>query len=80
MLTEEDFKDWKHHPMTQELMKILESKRDELRRSWEGGSLTDYSLETTALVNVGNLGTCKGYAYVTEFTYEDYSTEIENGK
>lgn len=75
-LTEEEFNEWKMHPGTKELIRILEAKRDALRRSWEGGSFTDYSIETTALVNVGNLGTCKGYAFVTEFTYEDYITEI----
>lgn len=57
-------------------MRLLEQKRDELRQQWEGGSFTDYSAETTVLVNVGNLGTCKGYAFVQELDYEQLSGEL----
>ena len=77
-LTEEEFNEWKLHPMTQALMEVLAAKREALRQQWEGGSFTDYSLETTALINVGNLGTCKGYAFVADLTYEDYLAELED--
>lgn len=77
-LTEEEFNEWKLHPMTQALMGVLAAKREALRQQWEGGSFTDYSLETTALINVGNLGTCKGYAFVADLTYEDYLAELED--
>lgn len=73
--TEEEFKEWLLHPVTQEVMKVLAAKREDLRQLWEGGSFTDYSAETTVLVNVGNLGTCKGYAFVMDLTYEDLETE-----
>ena len=76
-LTEVEFLEWKQHPMTQALMDVLRAKREELKNQWEGGSFTDYTSEATVLVNVGNLGTCKGYAFVTDLTYEDYISEIE---
>ena len=76
--TEEEFKEWLQHPATQTLMKVLGARREELRRQWEGGSFTDYAKDTTALVNVGNVGTCKGYAFVMELTYEDL--ELDDGK
>ena len=57
---------------------MLQAKREELRQLWEGGSFTDYTLEGTALVNVGNVGTCKGYAFVTELTYDDYIAELDD--
>ena len=79
-LTEEEFLAWLQHPVTVEIRRVLEMKRDTLRRQWEGGSFTDYAIETTALVNVGNLGTCKGYAFVAELTYEDYLTEVDDGE
>lgn len=78
-LTEEEFNEWWGHPGTRALVRILHAKREELRQDWEGGSFTDYSKDTTALVNVGNLGTCKGFAFVTEFSYEQYLTEIDDG-
>ncbi len=79
-LTEEEFNDWKMHPVTQAIVEVLEAKRETLRRMWEAGSFTDYDTSTTALVNVGNLGQCRGYAFVTELTYEDYLSEIDDGK
>ena len=77
--TEEDFKAWLQHPVTQSVIKLLHMKREELRQQWEGGAFADYAIETTALVNVGNLGTCKGYAFVTDLTYEQFSSEIDDG-
>lgn len=79
-LTEAEFNEWKQHPMTQALMEILEAKRDVLRRQWEGGSFTDYDKGTTALVNVGNVGICRGLAFVAELTYEDYVSEIDDAE
>jgi hypothetical protein len=78
MLSEEDFNAWKDHPATKEIIALLHAKREELRQRWEGGSFTDYSQDTTALINVGNLGQCKGYAFVTDLTYEQYVTEKDN--
>lgn len=80
MIDEEMFNDWKRHPMTQALIAVLEAKRDILRRQWEAGSFTDYAKDGTVLVNVGNMGTCKGYAFVAELTYDDYVSEIDDGE
>jgi len=79
-LTEEEFNEWRLHPGTQAIIAVLEAKRDSLRRQWEAGSFTDYDAGTTSLINVGNLGTCRGYAFVSELTYEDYVTEIDDGE
>lgn len=79
-LTEEEFKEWKSHPGTRAVMEILASKRESLRQAWEGGSFTDYEAGTTALINVGNIGTCKGYAFVMDLDYEAYLGEIDDGK
>lgn len=78
-LTEEEFKAWWDHPGTRALVRILHAKREELRQAWEGGAFTDYDDRTTALVNVGNLGTCKGFAFVTDFSYEIYLSEVNDG-
>tara|TARA_R110000868_G_scaffold135772_5_gene348372 strand:- start:453 stop:713 length:261 start_codon:yes stop_codon:yes gene_type:complete len=80
LATEAEFEEWLLHPVTQQVRQILDGKREELRRQWEGGAFTDYAMETVALVNVGNLGTCKGYAFVTELDYETYVAESDDGK
>lgn len=76
-LTEAEFNEWKQHPMTIALIELLGKKREELRQAWEGGSFTDYESATTALVNVGNIGTCRGLAFVMDLTYEQYIGELD---
>lgn len=76
-LNEEEFNAWLAHPVTKAVKELLLAKREELRQAWEGGSFTDYEATGTVLVNVGNLGTCKGYAFFTDLTYETYATEME---
>ena len=77
-ITEEEFRAWKQLPATRILIAILQAKRENLRQRWESGAFTDYETAATVLVNVGNLGTCKGYAFVTDFTYDDYLTELDD--
>ena len=77
-VSEQEFNEWLQHPMTKELKRVLKMKREELRQDWEGGSFTDWEAGAMALVNVGNIGTCKGYAYVQEFDYEQYMTELQD--
>jgi len=79
-MTEQEFKEWKLHPGTQAVMEILAKRREQLRQDWEGGSFTDYEAGTTALINVGNIGTCRGYAFVQDLDYEQYLGEIDDGK
>ena len=77
-VTEKEFKEWLEHPVTIAIKKVLEAKRDLLRRQWESGHFTDYDMSSMALVNVGNIGTCRGYAFVQELDYEGYTTEIDD--
>jgi hypothetical protein len=76
MIEAVEFTEWKEHPVTKALLLALNAKREELRQQWEGGSFGDYSKDTTILLNVGNLGTCKGYAWVTDLTYEELIGEL----
>ena len=79
-ISEEEFMDWLLHPVTVEVKRILNAKRESLRQAWEGGSFADYAVDTTALVNVGNIGTCKGYAFITDLDYETYIGELNEDK
>ena len=78
MISEKEFNEWLQHPVTLAVRDLLEKKRDTLRRQWEGGSFTDYARDTTVLVNVANMGTCKGYAFVAELEFQDILTEVES--
>jgi hypothetical protein len=76
-MTEAEFNEWKSHPGTLAVMEILARKRDDLRHAWEGGSFTDYESHAMALVNVGNIGTCKGFSFVQDLDYEQYLGECD---
>jgi hypothetical protein len=75
--SEEEFLEWKSHPVTLAVMEILSGKREALRQAWEGGSFTDWESSATALVNVGNIGTCKGYAFVQDLDFETFKGELD---
>jgi len=77
VIEQEQFDAWLREPVTVALMKVLNAKREALRQDWEGGSFTDYSKDAAILVNVGNMGTCKGYAFVTDLDYEQLIGEID---
>ena len=79
-IVEEEFNEWLQHPVTKALREVLEAKREELRQQWEGGAFGDYTKEATILVNVGNVGFCRGLAFASEMTYEVYLSEIDDGK
>ncbi len=76
-VSEKEFSEWLEHPVTAAVREVLQAKREALRQQWEGGSFTDYEKDAAILVNVGNLGTCKGYAFVTDLTFEQLESEIE---
>jgi len=76
-LTESEFNDWINHPVTVAVKRILANRRDQMRRDWEGGSFTDYDAQAMALTNVGNIGTCKGYAFVMDLDYTAYIGELD---
>lgn len=78
--TEEEFLAWKRDFVTEWVIKILHARRERMRQEWEGGSYTDYSKDTMILTNVANLGTCKGYAFITDLDYESFVTELDDGE
>lgn len=75
--TEEEFAAWKSDFVTRWVVRLLHKKREDLRQDWEGGRFTDYEQGAMVLVNVGNIGTCKGYAFVTDLDYESFITELD---
>lgn len=78
VVTEEEFNEWRDHPVTKEVMKLLGAKREELRTAWENGSFMDYTQEGTGLVNTHNLGQCQAFRLVQELTYEQYLGEMQD--
>lgn len=72
-----EFAEWLEHPVTKVVLEMGRAEREQYRQDWEGGSFTDYSKDAAILVNVGNLGTCKGIALFTDLTYVKLATKLE---
>ena len=79
-MTEEDFAAWRMHPVTKEVMAVLGARREARRQEWEGGSYTALTKDETILVNVGNMGECKGLAFVMDLDYEQLRQELNDAK
>ncbi len=75
--SEQEFTEWKEHPVTKALLEMLEKERDVLRRQWEGGSFTDYEKDAFVLTNVNNVGYCRGLTYVCELNYVTLATRLD---
>lgn len=78
--SKDEFDDWLRHPVTKAVKEMLLAKREQMRQDWEGGSFSDYDKSAMILINVGNLGTCKGWALVTDLTHESFLEEIDDGE
>lgn len=76
MISEAELKDWLQHPVTIEFRKVLNTKRAALREQWERSEPAAYTKDELILVNVANIGWCRGLAFAETFDYEDYTTEI----
>lgn len=80
MISENEFKDWLQHPVTRAVRELLDAKREFMRQQWEHGAFTDHDPALMAAINLGNIGTCKGYAFLQDLEYEDFMTESDDGK
>lgn len=76
--TEEEFNEWLLHPVTVAVRRVLDGKREESRRAWEGGSYSDWNDHAHAVINAGAIGECRGYAFTAEMTYETFLGEIDD--
>ena len=78
--TEAEFNGWKADPVTQSVVALFHKKREEMRQQWEGGAFTDWTKEGTVLTNQMNIGTCRGYAFFTDLSYDDFLTETDDAE
>lgn len=53
---EVEFKEWKQHPVTKELFKYLQDKREELKEMWANGNFSGPSIEEMAIRSAGAQG------------------------
>lgn len=79
VITENEFKEWLQHPVTQEMKKALRAKCDGIMQEWAQGGFTRETCEATALKNAEMVGVVGAYEAVFDFTFLDIETELANG-
>ena len=55
-MTEQEWTEWKQHPMTVRLFKYLEQERQKIVNGWAGGHLTSPSIDETVQMNAKGIG------------------------
>jgi hypothetical protein len=79
MIAESEFKEWLDHPVTREMMKLIEAKTEALKTEWMNGNYTAATRDETLIRNVSNLGMAQALRQIRELEYENF-LEIDDGK
>ncbi len=80
MITEEEWKDWKLHPVTKAFYALLAAKRQELKDQWEEGVHSEDTPEKYAFKNIAAMHECKAYALVADIEFTDFIPEKEGSE
>lgn len=71
MPTEEEFKSWLAHPVTQAFKRSLEARVSELQLEWVNGNFTAPEATSSMQLNARALGRAQAFAFVAEMEYAD---------
>ena len=77
---EQEWKEWREHPCTKALHKILRAWQSELKDQWASGAFTDQSQFATAISNAKAIGNCEAIDRVIGIEYEQLEGELENAE
>ncbi len=75
LLSEEAWKDWLQHPVTQGLRAWLTRRREQEKERWADGDFVGDSSEATAILQTAAIGQCKLCAELLALEYEDLVEE-----
>jgi|APCry1669189101_1035198.scaffolds.fasta_scaffold99286_1 hypothetical protein len=78
--TEQEWQEWKQHPCSEALQKILRNWQESLKSQWAAGTFTDQSQFGTAISNAKAIGNCEAFERVLELEYEQLESELDDGK
>jgi hypothetical protein len=70
--TEEEFKSWLLHPVTQALKVALEAEVAGIQLDWVNGTFTGATADETLQLNANAIGRSQALARVAEMEYSDF--------
>lgn len=76
--TEQDFNDWRLHPVTKAVQELLRRWEEELKTRWAHGEFTDVSQYEAAIVNAKRVGQCEIIEHLKQLDYEQLTSELED--
>lgn len=78
LLTEEEWAEWRQHPVTQGLWRLLSLARKERKDEWEEGNFVGAPRDQQMLLNAAALGECRAYKKLEELTLDQLRQELED--
>ena len=78
MPTEQEWDDWKAHPATLALHKILRQWQEDVKSQWAAGSFTDQSQFGTIILNAKAIGKCEAFDLVVELELDQILGELND--
>lgn len=79
-LKQEEFQEWKLHPVTQALEQALKNWKKTFQERWAAGEFTDQSQYGTAILNAKAIGNCELIERVLNLDMEQLEGELEDGQ
>lgn len=69
MIDQEQFLEWKRHPVTEAFMAWAQREIEALKTRWSEGAFTDQSQFATAIMNAKAIGQCEFVAKVRDLDF-----------
>lgn len=76
-ITEQEWAEWKLHPVTMQYHKCLEQFLENLKQQWVSGNFTSSSTDETVQLNASNIGKAQMLIDILGLDFETLSGEIE---
>lgn len=76
-ITEQEWADWKMHPVTVQYHKRLEHFLEDLKQQWVSGNFTSSTVDETAQMNSSNIGKAQMITDILGLDFETLTGDSE---
>lgn len=76
-ITEQEWADWKMHPVTVQYHKRLEQFLEDLKQQWVSGNFTSSTVDETAQMNSSNIGKAQMITDILGLDFETLTGDSE---
>jgi len=80
MISDHEFDEWLEHPVTRAVREMLSKKREDIKELLATGHFTHETADKMAIDTAGAVGECTGLDFAATLMFEDYESEVLDGK